>query len=529
MLQTTRSYRGMVTAPHHLAAQAGLSILAEGGNAIEATIAAAAVIAVVYPHMNSIGGDGIWIIGRPGETPVIIQACGRSAGGIDRNWYRERGYSSVPTRGPLSALTVAGTVDGWRKAQELSLARHDGRMPMSRLLDDAVTYAQDGVPVPTTLNVAATKKLAELCDVSGFADAFMEDGAPLPVGARLRQAKLARTLRRLAEAGLDDFYRGDIARSMASDLERAGCPLTLEDLEACRATFVKPLALNVSGHTVYNAPPPTQGLASLLILGLYARNPSAEADDDHYIHRLVESTKAAFRVRNRHIADPDHMSCRADDFLTEASFAELDAGISLDKAAPWPDPPAEGDTVWLSAADETGLIVSFIQSIYWEFGSGVVLPETGVLWQNRGTSFDLEDTANMLRPNSLPFSTIQPAMAALEDGRLMAYGTMGGEGQPQTQAAVFTRYAMHDQELQSAVTAPRWLLGRMWGEDTTTLKIESRFNADVIEDMRRRDHDVQVVGAFEEFMGHAGAIVRHPDGLLEGAADPRSDGGVAAR
>ena len=530
MLQTKRSYRGMVTAPHHLAAQAGLSVLSDGGNAIEAMIASAAAIAVVYPHMNGLGGDSFWLIGKPGSAPIGIQACGRSAMAADRNWYRERGCTAIPGRGPLAALTVAGTVDGWEKAQNLSRRQHGGRLPMSRLLQDAIRYAWEGVPVPQTLHENIKKKRPELQDVPGFADVYLPNGAPLAVGSKLRQPRVADTLARLSQAGLSDFYRGDLARSMAADLEKAGSPLRLPDFERYQAALVTPLSLDVAGHKVFNMPPPTQGLASLLSLGLYARRIANEADGIDHLHRLVECTKAAFRVRNRHVTDPDYMERAAVDFLTEESLAALDKTVATDRAAPWPDPSKHGDTVWLAATDRSGLSVSFIQSIYWEFGSGVVLPQSGVTWQNRGTSFGLgENDTNRLEPSRLPFHTIQPAMAELSDGRLMSYGTMGGEGQPQTQAAIFSRYALHGQDLQSTVTAPRWLLGRTWGEENNNLKIESRFDAGTIEAMRSLGHDVQVVGPFEEFMGHAGAIVWHPDGLLEGASDPRSDGVVAAR
>jgi gamma-glutamyltranspeptidase/glutathione hydrolase len=173
--------------------------------------------------------------------------------------------------------------------------------------------------------------------------------------------------------------------------------------------------------------------------------------------------------------------------------------------------------------------VSFIQSIYWEFGSGVVSPATGVLWQNRGMSFSLDPAhANRLAPGRLPFHTLNPAMALFEDGRTMTYGTMGGEGQPQTQAAIFARYAWGGLGLQQAVTEPRWLLGRTWGADSTNLKLEARFAPEVVEALRGAGHDVELVAAFSDTMGHAGAIVHHPDGLIEGATDPRSDGAVAA-
>jgi gamma-glutamyltranspeptidase/glutathione hydrolase len=175
--------------------------------------------------------------------------------------------------------------------------------------------------------------------------------------------------------------------------------------------------------------------------------------------------------------------------------------------------------------DKEGRAVSFIQSVYWEFGSGVVLPSTGITWQNRGTSFSLDPTHhNSLAPLRRPFHTIQPAMAQLSDGRVMSYGTMGGEGQPQTQAMVFARHVLHDQALQAAITAPRWLLGRTWGSESTSLRIESRFDDEMIKQLRKAGHNVEVVGDFEEIMGHAGALVSHPDGLIEAGADPRSDG-----
>ncbi len=530
MLQTARSFKGMVVAPHRLAAEAGLSVLREGGNAIEAMIAAASTIAVVYPHMNGLGGDGFWLIGRAGTPPIGIQGCGRAALGVDRAWFATQGLTRIPTRGPLSAVTVAGTVAGWDRANYLSRTQFGGRLPLSRLLQDAIHYAWEGVAVTDSLHINAARKLAELRDVPGFADLYLVDGAPVPVGYRLRQQKLADTLTRLSQTDFSDFYRGELARSMASDLEKVGSPLRLEDFQRHEAVEVRPLSIEVAGHTVYNLPPPTQGLASLLILALYARRPAAAADSADHLHRLVEATKAAFRVRNAHVTDPDYMTSDPLDFLRDAEITRMAGTMSDERAAPWPDPPRPGDTVWLAATDHRGLSVSFIQSIYWEFGSGVVLPGTGITWQNRGMSFDLDPSGiNAYEPGRLPFHTIQPALAELSDGRLMAYGTMGGEGQPQTQAAVFTRHVLHGQDLQASVTAPRWLLGRTWGEESTNLKIENRFDPAVIDTLKARGHDVQVVGAFEEFMGHAGAIVRHPDGLLEGACDPRSDGAVAAR
>ena len=276
-------------------------------------------------------------------------------------------------------------------------------------------------------------------------------------------------------------------------------------------------------------PPPTQGLASLLLLAVFVRLNVDSVDDFPFVHGLVESTKAAFSIRDRYVTDPAYMEVPAERFLDKLVIDELLNGISMEKAAPWPQAAPAGDTVWLGAVDAEGRAVSFIQSLYWEFGSGVVLPKTGIIWQNRGISFSLDENHhNLLRPHRRPFHTIQPALARLQDGRTMAYGAMGGEGQPQTQAMIFSRHVFFGQSLQQAVTAPRWLLGRTWGEETTSLKVEGRIDPDVIEALATAGHDVQVVGPFEEMMGHAGALVYHPDGLIEGASDPRSDGAVAA-
>ena len=525
MLETARSYRGMVTAPHRLAAQAGLGVLKDGGNAIEAMVAAASTIAVVYPHMNALGGDNFWLIHEPGGEVLGIDACGGAAARADAAFYRERDLSAIPARGPLAALTVAGAVSGWDEALRIGTARWGGRLPLARLLEDAAFYAEDGIAATRNFAANSRAKLDELKEVPGFAETYLHEGRPLAEGARLRQPRLARTLTHLGERGLDDFYRGELARVIAADLARAGSPLALEDLERHRALRVAPLALEVAGHRVFNMPPPTQGLAALILLGVYERLGVAEAEGFDFVHGLVEAAKAAFRVRDRYVTDPDYMTVDPASFLAAEALEGMAAKIDRGRAAPWPEAAPGGDTVWLGAVDAEGRAVSFIQSLYWEFGSGTVLEESGLTWQNRGTSFSLDERHhNGLKPHRRPFHTILPALARLSDGRVMVYGTMGGEGQPQTQAAVFARHVLFGQDLQRAVTAPRWLLGRTWGAATTNLKLESRFDPALIAALRAAGHDIEVVGPFDEMMGHAGALVHRADGLIEGAADPRSDG-----
>lgn len=529
MLHSLTSRGGMVSAPHHLAAQAGLAVLRDGGNAIEAMVAAAAAIAVVYPHMNSIGGDGFWLIAEPGREPVAVRACGAAAGLATPGFYAEHGDAAIPTRGPRAALTVAGAVGGWAAA--LEVAQPWGKaLPLSRLLSDAIGHAREGVPVTVSQVGLTASKWAECKDVSGFAQTFAPKGLP-QLHDTLAQPRLGATLAQLARDGLDDFYRGSLARSMAADLERVGSPLRLADLEAYRAQRVAPLSVALSAGRVYNQPPPTQGVSSLAILGLFDRLGVTQGESFAHVHGLVEATKQAFLWRNSHVGDPQQMAARGSDpaaFLAAASLDARAARIDPAHAAAWPQTALPGDTIWMGAADRAGRVVSYIQSIYWEFGSGIVLNDTGVNWQNRGASFSLTAGPNELAPGRLPFHTLNPALARLHDGRVLAYGTMGGEGQPQTQAAVFTRHVLFGQNLQAAVTAPRWLLGRTWGDDSTNLKIESRVNGGVIDRLRAAGHEVQLVGEFEDMMGHAGAVQVYPDGVIEGATDPRADGACAA-
>ena len=515
---------GMAVAPHHLAARAGRDVLFDGGNAIEAMVAAAAVIAVVYPHMNSLGGDGFWLIHAPGGTPLAIDACGPAAALATRDYYA--GLDRIPARGPQAALTVAGTVAGWRRALDLARTWEGTPLPLDRLLRDAIRHAQDGTPVTAGQAELTRQKLPDLMAAPGFADTFLVDGAPPPAGQLLRQPALADTLRCLAAGGLDDFYHGGVGRRIGAELERIGSPLRREDLTAYSAAMVPPLSVRLRDSTIYNLPPPTQGLASLLILGIYERLGIAEGEGFAHLHGLVESTKRAFRIRDRVVTDPRRVRNDPAAYLSPATMDALAAEIDMHAALPWPGPSAPGDTVWLGAVDREGRAVSFIQSIYWEFGSGVVLRDTGITWQNRGVSFSLDaEDRNALEPGCKPFHTLNPALALFDDGRVMPYGSMGGDGQPQTQAAVFTRYARYGQALPQAVSAPRWVLGRTWGEESASLKLENRFDPALVRALREAGHEVEVLDrAFSDMMGHAGALVRHPDGRIEGAADPRSDG-----
>ena len=526
MMQTSKmSFKNMMVAPHHLASKVGADILKEGGNAIEAMIASAAMISVVYPHMNSMGGDNFWLISDNRKKVTAIEACGSAAKLANIEFYKDQGFNSIPNRGPLAALTIPGAVAGWKAAYDFSREKLAGKFPLSRLLYDAEQAAKDGIAVTKTLKSNLISKYSQLINIPGFKDIFLKNNKIPEVGDKLVFSAMSETFSCLIKNGLNDFYNGDLGKIITSDLERLGSPLRREDFINFKASFVMPLKLKIKNADIYNLPPPTQGIASLLILGVLDNLSNYYDDDFSLIHNIVEATKVVFKIRDEFICDPNYMDINVNELLDSNFIKTLSNDIDQNKALPWPDSSLGGDTVWLGSSDNYGNSVSFIQSIYWEFGSGVILPSTGITMQNRGISFSLNNKHfNKLMPGKKPFHTIQPALAHFDDGKIMSYGTMGGEGQPQTQATIFSRYTYQNHDLQDAIDCPRWLLGRTWGEESTSLKIEDRFTSKTYEKLKAIGHKIELVGEFEELMGHAGAIVRHPKGLVEGAFDLRSDG-----
>src|SRR5580704_19579681 len=387
---------GVVCAPHAAAVEAGRAILAEGGNAVEAMVAMAATIVAVYPHMNHLGGDGFWLIRERSGRLRAVMAAGPAGRNARPELYRDD--ETIPTRGPLAALTVPGAIAGWMLALQAAKANR-GRLPLDVLMSNAAGHARDGYQVTRSQNQLTENHLAELKDVPGFAKTFLVDGKVPAVGTTLKQQALAATLEQLAHAGLDDFYRGDIGREIAADLERIGSPVTRADIAQCRASLAEPLSETLQAGTLFNTPPPTQGLASLIILALFERLRVGVVESFDHVHGLVEATKRAFRIRDRMVTDPDRQPAPPERFLDRAFLDAEAAKIDGRKAAPWPNAPGDGDTVWMGAADRDGIAVSYIQSLYWEFGSGCVLPATGVLMQNRGASFSLDPGAlNALAP-----------------------------------------------------------------------------------------------------------------------------------
>ena len=529
-METPSFSSAAVAAPHGLASAAGRDVLLEGGNAIEAMVAMAATIAVVYPHMNGIAGDCFWTIGegRAGGLGTVrtIMAGGPAAEAATIRSYHDKGFDRIPTRGPQAVLTVPGTIDGWRLALDLSQAL-GGRIPLDRLLQPAIRHAREGVPVSGSESAGRHNEQAELFIAPGFAGTFLFDGKVPAAGTIRRQPVMAATLEQLAHAGLRDFYRGDVSREIADDLGRIGSPLARSDLERYEARWRNPLSLRLRDCIVYNTPPATQGLASLLILGMFERLGVRRAETFEHLHGLIESSKRALAIRDRICVDPAYTEDDPAAWLSSAVLDREAARIKPTAAAPLPIEFGEGDTVWMGAVDGTGLAVSFIQSIYWEYGSGCVLPRTGLLMNNRGVAFSLDERSrHALAPGRYPFHTLNPPLAAFDDGRVLAYGSMGGDGQPQFQAQVLSRFRV-GLGLAAAVDAPRFRWGRAWGADSTATLLEDRFDPAVVRALAKAGHQIEMAPPFHESLGHAGGVLRFPGGRLEATHDPRSDGAAS--
>lgn len=528
----------MITSPHHRATLAGLDVLRRGGTAIDAAIAVSSVLAVVYPQMCTLGGDAFWLIwnAHAGELKAL-NASGRSGLRATREYYRSQGLGSIPPRGYLAANTVPGLVSGWDAALTFNRTALGGALPLSVLLQDAITLARDGWPVASSLahwqrvNCDRTDStFRHLQRFDGFAKAYLKaDGEPYQTGEVLRLPDLAQTLGTLATEGPGSFYRGGIAAALLADLKAHDGLLVAEDFEAHQADWVEPIRVGYRDCEAYNFPPNTQGLASLAILNQlnhFDLGKIAEGSADYY-HLLIEASKQAFADRDQWLTDPAFIDIPLNELLSPERGARqarrIDPGRAQRDVRPL-DP--HGDTVWFGVVDAQGNAVSLIQSVYHDFGSAVVPKGTGVILQNRGSFFSLDDRAvNRLEPRKRCFHTLNPAMMFRNGKPLLVYGTMGGEGQPQTQAAIATRIIDYRMTPAEAIEAPRWLHGRTWGAASNSTRFESRIPPAVTDELARRGHPVERVANYTDAMGHAGAILIDPDtAVLHGASDPRSDG-----
>jgi gamma-glutamyltranspeptidase/glutathione hydrolase len=514
------SRQGMVTSPHTLATEAGLKVLRGGGNAIEAGIAMASTIAVTYPHFAGLGGDSIWMVADGEGRRMSFMGVGQAARKLP-----DLG-AGIPLRGAGSTLTSAATVDVWREALEFSTHHWQGRASLPSLLDDAIGYAENGFATTGSEHFWHDYRRSEVSGWDGFEQVFAPNGKRRQEGDSFVQSELAQSLKLLAANGLRDFYEGELATRLAKGLQDAGSPLTLPDLRKTRARQTPPIALDYRGLTLLAPAPPTQGVSTLAIMGTLEQFdlksvPEGSAD---YYHLCVEAVKQAFLDRAA-IADPDHALQDIDLLLSKTSLARKAAAIDMAHAMPWPRVFRTGDTVYFAAVDREGRSVSALQSLYFDWGSGVVPAGTGIVWHNRGCAFSVDARSpNFLEPGKRPFSTLNPGIA-LKGGKPHAvYGTQGADGQPQTLTVVLTRLLDYGMDPFSALSGPRFLLGRTFSDSRDSLKLEEAAGAAIFAELARRNHEVTPIAAHSPLGGQAGAIVIHDDGGMEGAHDPRSDG-----
>jgi gamma-glutamyltranspeptidase len=519
--------RAAVASPHQLASSSGLWALARGGSAVDAMVAVNATLGVVFPHMTGPGGDAFWLIhhAASGATEVL-NASGRAAARATPERYRAFGPAIEP-RGPAAALTVPGAVDGWIQAH-----RRYGKLSLQECLEPAIGYARDGFPVSRHLAAYSASFLPLLRAHDRTAACFLKaDRSPYAEGETMANPRLAATLEAVAHGGREAFYEGPIARAVTGYLATHGGVLSAEDFAAHKSDWVTPVQVAYRGRTVVTTPPNSQGLAHLQMLGMLEHfNVAATAGDAAaYIHLLVGATRLAFEDRDRYLTDPAFGEIPTTRLLDDRYLAERAALLGQHSRGLPSRPALAGDTTFACAVDAAGNAAAVIQSLYFEWGSGVVAGDTGLLLQNRGSSFSLDPAhPNRLQPRKRTLHTLMASMLLGPGGKPeLIYGTMGGEGQPQTQTAMVTRMVDHGLGVQEAVDAPRWLYGRTWGAAHQGLRLEARFGEQVAQALTQRGHaNVELVDPWSDTMGHAQAIKVFPH-RLEAAADPRSDGTAA--
>ena len=519
-----RASHAMVASSQPLASQTGLDVLKRGGNAVDAAIAMAAVLNVTEPNMTGIGGDAfVMIYSSKTKKIEALNASGRAPRKLTREVLTSKGMTQMPLSG-METITVPGAFDGW-----VTVLEKHGTMKLPELLAPAIALAETGFPLMEKTVADWVPEVGKLKKNEAAASTYLVNGeAPKP-GTVFVQKNLARTLRTLAKGGRDAFYRGEIAKAIVDYVQKNGGYLTMEDLAEHKSTWVEPISTTYRGHTLYEFPPNNQGLTALLLLNILEPIDlkSMQNDPVRYYHTLIEATKIAFADRNRYIADPAFSKVPVPELLSKEYAARRRALINPDKAI---DPPAYGDikmgsdTTYFTVVDKDRNAVSFINSLFNSFGSGIVAGDTGIMLHNRGSGFVLEaDHPNRLEPGKRPFHTLIPAMVFKDGKLLMSYGVMGGDIQAQGHVQVLLNLIDRGLNLQQAIDAPRirYMNGR-------NVMMEDGLTAPVIAELIKRGHERALPPAgimHRALMGGGQAIMIDPEsGALVGASDIRKDG-----
>ncbi len=523
---TVYGQRGIVATSQPLAAEAGIETLRNGGNAFDAAVATAAALNVVEPTSTGLGGD-VFALYRTADGDVgAMRSCGGAPADATIDRVRESVASEaeadidptdveMPQTGP-HAVTVPGTARGW----ELTIEEF-GRTSLATALEPAIGYAIDGYPVSEIVS-DQWQHGEELFETDHAREAFLFDGQAPSVGQRVTLPKLGRSMQKIAEHGADIVYEGEIAEAIAAEIQSAGGFMTTDDLAAFEPELLDPVSTTYNGVEIYELPPNNQGLIALEALNIAeeigaGEHPYGSAER---VHAFAEATKLAFHDGHRYITDPEYEEIPPLGSKPWARSRAESIGDTANNDVSFgvPDAHAEdADTVLLTVADDEGNVVSYINSRFAGFGSGVVAGDTGIALQNRGASFSLDpDHPNRLEPGKRPFHTLIPAIAEFGPNDWAAFGVMGGYMQPQGHVQVISNIVDYDMPLQAALDAPRW----RYLEDGP-LAIEPQFDGSIAAKLARKEHTVQVVPP-RQFGG--AQIVRNNDGVLSGATEPRKDG-----
>jgi len=537
--QSTRSVvlgrNGMIATSQPLASAAGLRVMMEGGNAIDAAVTAAAVLSVVEPTMNGIGGDLFALVHDPKTGRVVgLNASGRSAYSATPEEFARRNLTRMPYRGELS-VSVPGVVDGWARLLE----RH-GTITLERALQPAIDYARNGYAVSEIIAHQWADAEPVLARDPAAAATFLPNGHAPSTGQVFANPNLAASLAQIAKGGADVFYRGALAQAIVADLQRRDGLLTARDFADHHSDWVEPISTTYRGYRVLEMPPNTQGVVALEMLNILegfdvkalGHNTAA------YLHLLVEAKRIAFADRGAYVADPDatpeaalrmmlskdYAARRRQEIRMDRAAREYAPGVP-DGAEPLPRrslgeggwPPPMGDTIYLTAADSDGNVISLIQSLYESFGSGIVAGDTGIVLQNRGSLFTLEEGhPNRLAPHKRPFHTLVPAMVLSGDKPYFSFGVMGGDMQPQGHAQVLLNLIDFGMNVQEAGEAARFR------HSSAGLALESAVSPEARFGLSERGH--RLVEGIGIFGGFQGILIDPATGVLMGGSDPRKDG-----
>ncbi|MCV7427172.1 gamma-glutamyltransferase family protein [Mycobacterium montefiorense] len=497
-----------------LAAQAGLRMLAQGGSAADAAIATAITLTIVEPVSNGIGSDAFAIV-WDGKQLHGLNASGRSPAAWTPEYFGDNG---VPAHG-WNSVTVPGAVSAW-----VQLHAKFGKLPFDRLFEPAISYGRNGFPVSPAIAKQWDAQVPLFKSQPGFADAFLPGGRAPKAGELFRLPAHADTLEKIAATHGEAFYRGELAARLDAHATANGGAMRADDLAAHRADWVSTISGAYRGYTVHELPPNGQGIVALIALGILQQFDMASlpVDSADSVHLQIEALKLAFADAQAYVSDIDHMPLRPEDLLDAEYLKQRAALIDRNRAKPASAGTPTGGTVYLTAADASGMMVSMIQSNYLGFGSGVVVPGTGISLHNRGSAFVAnQGHPNQVGPNKRPYQTIIPGFVTRDGAPVMSFGVMGGPMQPQGHVQVMVRIADYGQNPQAACDGPRfrWVQGMQ-------ISCEQGFPASTLDELRQRGHDPLTVDDYNAF-GSCQAIWRLDDGYLA-ASDPRRDGQAVA-